>query len=118
MHEREGLAMSWMDANRYYQALRTAERDLDASPDGILVWRPHYADLFGSPDRLLLALRSRWENMMRAQIDRIWEVDGAPTKRMRELAEEHPGLVRAMARLALNEREHSMQPDVSLAGAA
>ena len=110
--------MSWTDAHRYYESLRKAEDDLDRSADGVLVWRPAYAEVFGSPDRLLLALRSRWENMMRAQIERIWEVDGSPTKRMRELAEEHPGLVRAMARLALNDKEHEMQVDVSLAGAA
>lgn len=110
--------MSWDEAHRYYEALRAAECDLDGSADGILVWRPAYAEVFGSPDRLLLALRTRWENMMRAQIDRIWEVDGSPTKRMRELAEEHPGLVRTMARLALGEKEHAMQADISLAGVA
>ena len=114
--------MSWHDAHRFYEALRLAESDLDTSSDGIVRWRPEYDGVFRSPEHLLLALRSRWENMMRAQIDRVWEIDGSPTTRMRELVAAHPGLVRAVARLAVDATEEaalcSEAPQLPLAGVA
>jgi hypothetical protein len=111
--------MSWTHAHRYYEALRIAERDLDASADGLVVWRPEYADVFRSPGHLMFALRSRWENMVRAQIDSVWEIDGSPSARMRELVDAHPGLVRAVARSVLDEqKETPVQPDAPLAGVA
>lgn len=114
--------MSWTHAHRYYETLRAAERDLDTSADALDVWRPEYADVFPSPRHLMSALRSRWENMVRAQIDSVWEIDGSPSTRMRELVDEHPGLVRAVARLAVEEQDDQKEmpvlPDAPLAGVA
>lgn len=90
--------MSWQDAHRYNQALRTAETDLNTAADGRLVWRPEYADVFGAPERLLLALRSRWETMVHAQIGDDLVVNGRHSEEMLSLAAAHPGLVAALAR--------------------
>ena len=97
-------AMSWQDAHRYNEALRTAEHDLNESPDGRVQWRDEYADIFGTEHTLLLALRTRWVTTMQAQLDRVWDIDGSFTPRMRELLDEHPGLVRARARFAVEEQ--------------
>jgi hypothetical protein len=100
--------MSWDDAHRYRAALRAAEADLDRCETGVVEWRPEYAEVFGTPQRLLLALRSYWVTMVQAQIE--WRPEGH-LRRMetaRKLAAEHPGLVRALTR----------SDDVELVGAA
>jgi hypothetical protein len=90
--------MSWQDAHRYYRALRAIEAELNWSADGEVIWRPEYADIFGSPERLLLALRSRWETLVRAQADDAVTADRAPSDVVSALAAAHPGLIRALAR--------------------
>ncbi|QWF77819.1 hypothetical protein [Amycolatopsis sp. CA-230715] len=82
--------MGWQEAHRYYAALREVERELDRTADGAVPWRAEYAEIFGDRRGLLLALRRRWDLMVQAQV----EPDGAP--RLRELAQEHPGLARVV----------------------
>jgi hypothetical protein len=94
----EVAAMSWDVAHRYYEVLRQAESDLDRTADGVLTWRAEYADVFDSPGRLLLALRSHWTNMVRAQIEWSCEDNWRRIVASRRLAAEHPGLVRAVQR--------------------
>jgi hypothetical protein len=90
--------MSWQEAHRYNRALRTVEADLAWLPDVESVWRPEYREIFGSPERLLLALRSRWETMVHAQIGDDLTVDGRHSDEMLALAAGRPALVRALAR--------------------
>src|SRR3954447_2958140 len=90
--------MSWEDAHRYNKALREVEAQLNRTGDGRIVWRPEYAAIFSSPERLLLALRSRWETMLQAQVADIVTADGGPAGVLRALAAAHPGLVRGLAR--------------------
>jgi hypothetical protein len=87
--------MSWQDAHRYRDALRAAEADLDRT-GGNLVWRPQYAEVFGSSDRLRQALRSYWRTLAQAQADWDHEVGGAASEQMRDLVAAHPGLARAL----------------------
>jgi hypothetical protein len=105
--------MSWQDVHRYYAALHQVEDDLDRTGDGVLLWRPEYEEIFGSPRRLHLALRSYWRNMIRAQVewddDRNWRRIHAA----QQLAAAHPGLARA----ARGEGEPA-RPDAELVGAA
>lgn len=86
--------MSWQQAHRYYRALRTVENELNWSADAQPAWRPEYAEIFGSPAGLMLALRSRWETMVHVQVEDA--VDGWPCAELRALAVRHPGLVRAL----------------------
>jgi hypothetical protein len=90
--------MSWRTAHRFYEVLRQAESDLDRTADGVLTWRVEYADVFGSPGQLLLALRSHWTNMVRAQIEWSSEDNWRRIVASRRLAAEHSGLVRAVQR--------------------
>jgi len=97
--------MSWQDAHRYRTALRTAEADLDRSRTGIVTWRPEYAPIFGTPQRLLHALRSHWTTMVQAQVE--W-APGGNLQRMdaaQALAAGHPGLVRALTRAHIEDAE-------------
>lgn len=84
--------MGWQEAHRYYAALRDVERELDRAGDGTVPWHAGYGEIFGDRRGLLLALRRRWDLMVQAQVD----PDGGSRKRLRELAGEHPGLVRAL----------------------
>lgn len=106
--------MSWQDAHRYYGALRTIEAELNWSRDGEIVWRPEYADIFGSPERLLLALRSRWETIVHAQAEDVVTAEGDPSGVVNALAAAHPGLIRALARANSLSRNGSAR----IAGAA
>jgi hypothetical protein len=90
--------MSWQDAHRYNEALRAVEAELNWTADGEIRWQPEYAEIFGSPERLLLALRSRWETLLQAQVEDIATADGGPAGVVGALAAAHPGLVRALAR--------------------
>ncbi|GAA1958450.1 hypothetical protein [Amycolatopsis minnesotensis] len=82
--------MGWPETHRYYAALRQVEQDLDHAGDGTVPWRAEYAEIFGDRRGLLLALRRRWDLMVQAQ------AEPPAAQRLRELAEEHPGLVRAL----------------------
>src|SRR3954453_18072016 len=90
--------MSWEDAHRYNKALREVEVQLNRTGDGRIAWRPEYAEIFGSPERLLLALRSRWETTLPAQVGDTITVDGGTAGGRRALAAQQPGLARALAR--------------------
>lgn len=108
--------MSWRDAHRYNAALRAVETELNWNADGELFWRPEYAEIFGTPHQLLLALRSRWETMVHTQIGDDLVVNGWASDEMWALAEAHPGLARALARAHVIEW---LDPDAALvAGAA
>ena len=114
--------MSWQDAHRYRDALRSAEADLDRT-GGELVWRPDYADVFGSPTRLWQALRSYWRTLVEAQADWDFEFGGPPSRQVSQLAAAHPGLTKALGivRLAAPADRAAMDPTadgVVLEGAA
>lgn len=82
--------MSWDFAGRFYRALREAEQALDrgaAEPP----WRPEYAELFGTPERLHLALLMRWRTMVQAQVD---PAHADPEETMEQLRAAYPGLSR------------------------
>jgi hypothetical protein len=88
--------MSWQDAHRYNQALLDVRADLDLVPDVALVWSPEYRDIFGSPERLVLALWSRWRTILQAQVEDDVTADGGPGGTERALAAANAGLVRAL----------------------
>jgi hypothetical protein len=88
--------MSWQDAHRYNQALRAAAADLTET-DGVIIWRPEFDAIFGNEDELLLALRSRWQTTLHAQIEQPVDPDGRLSDAARHLAEAHRGVLRALA---------------------
>ena len=61
--------MGWTETHRRWQALRDIEARATAGVLEELPWDPEYAELFGSRDGLAAALRHRWEQTRRAQLD-------------------------------------------------
>ncbi|HEY4458509.1 MAG TPA: hypothetical protein VGN81_29625 [Pseudonocardiaceae bacterium] len=92
--------MGWPETHRYYAALRTVEEELDRTGDGLLPWRAEYAEIFGDRHGLLLALSRRWQVLVQAQVERLYDEDGRPSAELRDLTDAHPGLVRAIERQA------------------
>jgi hypothetical protein len=90
--------MTWQDAHRYNAALRQVREDLEKSAADRLVWRPEYADIFGTPDRLIAALRSRWQTTVHAQISDAVVVNGCHSDEMLALALQHRAVLRLLAR--------------------
>lgn len=89
--------MSWQDAQRYNRALREVRTELNWSEGAEIVWRPEYVEIFGSREQLLLALRSRLQTTLHAQMDDLAGPGGQPAEVLRALAAAHPGVVRALA---------------------
>jgi len=66
--------MSWTETHRRWQALQEIETLANAElSEGReiheLPWTPEYAEIFGDRDTLAAALRYRWEQTRRAQLD-------------------------------------------------
>jgi hypothetical protein len=89
--------MSWQDAHRYNRALRDVAVELNWSEGTEIVWRPEYVEIFGSRQRLLMALRSRLRTTLHAQLDDLAGPGGQPADVLRALAIMSPGVVRALA---------------------
>ena len=61
--------MGWTDTHRRWQALQDIEARANAGALDTLPWNPEYAEIFGDRDGLAAALRYRWEQTRRAQLD-------------------------------------------------
>jgi len=61
--------MSWTETHRRWQALQQIEALANATDLDELPWTPEYAAIFGHRDNLAAALRYRWEQTLRAQLD-------------------------------------------------
>lgn len=108
--------MSWNDVHTYYEVLRRAETDLNRTGDGVLTWRPEYTEVFGTAQRLTQALRSYWNNMIRAQVECDSPQDWRRIMDVNRLAAAHPGLAAAVARAAAG--EPVSRSELELVGAA
>lgn len=61
--------MTWTETHRRWQALQEIETLANDPSLDELPWTPEYAEIFGDRDRLAAALRYRWEQTRRAQLD-------------------------------------------------
>ena len=61
--------MGWTETHRRWQALQDIEARATAGLIDELPWDDDHADVFGSRDALAAALRHRWEQTRRAQLD-------------------------------------------------
>lgn len=88
--------MSWTRTSEWWRTLREVSEELERTGDGVLPWRPHYADVFGDRDGLLAALRYRWQLTAQAQgSDPAWSI-GERLLHDDDLAQRHAGLPRAI----------------------
>lgn len=66
--------MSWTQTHRRWQALQEIEEQANAAlatGDALdeLPWTAEYAEIFGDRETLVAALRHRWQQTRRAQLD-------------------------------------------------
>jgi hypothetical protein len=89
--------MGWTETHRRWQALQEIETWANADVLDTVPWTTEYAELFGDRDSLVAALRSRWEQARRAQLDshlpeRVLE------EQWRRLHARHAGVLRLLER--------------------
>lgn len=61
--------MGWTETHRRWQAMQEIEALASTSSVEELPWTTEYAEIFGDRDHLAAALRYRWEQTRRAQLD-------------------------------------------------
>lgn len=61
--------MTWTETHRRWQALQEIETLAHDPSLDELPWTAEYAEIFGDRDQLAAALRYRWEQTRRAQLD-------------------------------------------------
>lgn len=61
--------MTWTQTHERYRLLNEAEAELRAGSARRLPWSAAYAEAFGTPERLVQALRHRWRIRFQAQLD-------------------------------------------------
>ena len=61
--------MSWTETHRRWQALAEIDALASAGALDTLPWNAELAEIFGRPEHLAAALRARWEQARRAQLD-------------------------------------------------
>jgi hypothetical protein len=61
--------MGWTETHRRWQALQEIEAQATAGALDELPWNDEYAEIFGDRATLVTALRHRWRQAQRAQLD-------------------------------------------------
>jgi hypothetical protein len=89
--------MGWTETHRRWNALQEIEARANAGSLDALPWTEEYADLFGDSDRLVAALRSRWEHARRAQLDSHLP-EPVLEEQWRRLRARHAGVLRLLER--------------------
>lgn len=88
--------MGWTETHRRWQALPEIEALANASAIDTLPWTPEYAEIFGDRDTLAAALRHRWNQARRAQLDTHLPEQVLEQQWCR-LQERHAGVLRVLA---------------------
>lgn len=93
--------MSWTETHRRWQALQDVESRANAAlvaghPLDELPWSDEYAEIFGDREQLVAALRHRWLQARRAQLDSHLP-EAALEQQWRRLQARHAGVLRLLA---------------------
>ena len=89
--------MGWTETHRRWQALQEIETWANAGVLEALPWTPELAELFGDHEHLVAALRSRWEQTRRAQLDSHLP-EPVLEEQWRRLKARHAGVLRLLER--------------------
>ena len=89
--------MTWTETHRRWQALQEIEARANTGLVTELPWNPEYAEIFGDRDTLVAALRHRWQQARRAQLDTHLPEATLEEQRCR-LHERHAGVLRLLER--------------------
>lgn len=88
--------MGWTETHRRWQALQEIEALANASVTDELPWTAEYAEIFGDRATLLAALRHRWDQARRAQLDSHLP-EHVLEQQWCRLHERHAGVLRLLA---------------------
>ena len=93
--------MTWTETHRRWQALQEIEARANAAlaagtPLDELPWTAEYAAIFGDREQLANALRHRWRQARRAQLDTHLP-EAALEQQWRRLQARHAGVLRLLA---------------------
>ena len=88
--------MGWTETHRRWQALQEIETLANATTTDTLPWTPEYADIFGDRATLVAALRHRWNQARRAQLDTHLP-EAVLEQQWCRLHERHAGILRLLA---------------------
>lgn len=91
--------MGWTETHRRWQALQEIEALANASTTDELPWTDEYADIFGDRATLVAALRHRWDQTRRAQLDTHLP-ERVLDQQWCRLHERHAGVLRLLAAYA------------------
>ena len=61
--------MTWQETHARTRIIREVEAAAAVDMTGALPWREEWVPFFGSPEGLLTALRSRWNQLREAELD-------------------------------------------------
>lgn len=89
--------MGWTETHRRWQALQEIETLANAAAIEELPWNPEYAEIFGDRDTLAAALRHRWRQTRRAQLDTHLP-EATLEQQWCRLHERHAGILRLLER--------------------
>jgi hypothetical protein len=87
--------MSWTETHERYRIIREVVAAAEADPTGALPWRDEYAEVFGTPDDLVAALRQRWQRTCEAQLESHLSEEELK-ERHRKLLNEHAAVLRIL----------------------
>ncbi|WP_183095587.1 hypothetical protein [Nocardioides stalactiti] len=108
--------MTWHETHQRTRIIREVEAAAAVDMSGALPWREEWAAVFGSPEGLLTALRSRWQRTCEAQLDaRSGEDVFADT--YRQLRRTQAGILAILRRAAETEVGHGAEV-LALTGAS
>jgi hypothetical protein len=89
--------MTWTETHRRWQALQEIEARANTGLVTELPWNPEYAEIFGDRDTLVAALRHRWQQARRAQLDTHLP-EATLEEQWCRLHERHAGVLRLLER--------------------
>ena len=89
--------MTWHETRARWRILREVATASEHDATGELPWNDEYAEVFGDRDSLVAALRYRWTNAQRAQLD-MFLTEPVLEERLDDLQTRHAGVRRILER--------------------
>jgi hypothetical protein len=91
------IAMTWHNTRARWRILREVAAGSDHDPTGELPWNDEYAEVFGDRESLVAALRYRWTNAQRAQLD-LFLTEPVLEERREDLRRRNTDVLRILGR--------------------
>ncbi len=99
--------MTWHETRARWQILREIAETSQRDTSGELPWNDEYAEVFGDRDSLVAALRYRWTNAQRAQLD-MFLTEPILEERLCDLQVRDAGVLRILERHAAEKSREAL----------